>query len=178
MRRTTVLLLAATLAGSGARPARGDDDRKTLTLDVAWDCRTFNYMRGLTLEQVVRGDVFMMNGKVFPAGTLRPGTQSNDPNAAGSIGSWAARGTSTGSLAEHIANPTLPAIYWTQFLSLSTGMIVTEGWFAPAGANDSAVVGGTKAFRGVSGDLTIESLGTNATGCDNTRYRIVVAKKE
>jgi hypothetical protein len=57
-------------------------------------------------------------------------------------------------------------------------MIVTEGWFAPAGANDSAVVGGTKAFRGVSGDLTIESLGTNATGCDNTRYRIVVAKKE
>jgi hypothetical protein len=158
--------------------AWADDDRRTLNLDVASDCRTFNYTRGLPLNQIVRGDGFIMNGRIFPAGTLRSGNQTNDPNAPGSIGTWVGRGTSTATLAEHIANPNLPAIYWTQYLSLPSGMIVTEGWHAPGGANDNAVVGGTRIFRGASGDVTIETLGTNSTGCTNSRYRIVLVKRD
>ena len=43
---------------------------------------------GISLDQIVRGDGFIINGKIFPAGTLPPGTQSNDPNDPGSIGTW------------------------------------------------------------------------------------------
>ena len=46
------------------------DAERTITLDMALDCRTFNYTRGLTLDQIVRGDGFIINGKIFPAGTL------------------------------------------------------------------------------------------------------------
>ena len=158
--------------------ARADNDKTILTLDIAWDCRTFNYMRGLPLDQIVRADRFMMNGAIYPAGTLHSGSQSNDPNAPGAIGSWVARGASTASLAEHMVNPTKPAIYWTQYLSLSGGMIITDGWHAPNGANDNAVVGGTRAFRGASGDVSIETLGANITGCANTRFRIVFMKRD
>jgi hypothetical protein len=175
MRRRAFSLLAL---ACGMAWADDDNSRRTLILDVAGDCRTFNYMRGLPLNQIVRGDGFIMNGRIFPAGTLRPGSQANDPNAPGSIGTWVGRGTSTATLAEHIANPTLPAIYWTQYLSLAVGMIVSEGWHAHGGANDNAVTGGTRAFRGASGDMTIESLGTNSTGCTNTRVRIVLVKRD
>jgi hypothetical protein len=183
MKRTTggTLCLLGILAGIPALVVMAwadDDDKKTLTLDVAWDCRTFNYMRELPLDQVVRGDSFIMNGTIFPAGTLRSGNQTNDPNDPGGIGTWVARGTSTATLAQHIANPTLPAIYWTQYLSVSSGMILTEGWHAAGGANENAVVGGTRGFRGAGGEATIESLGTNSTGCDNTRYRIILTKRD
>lgn len=183
MRRTTLSLIAAGVAAIAVvnapftSMAWGDDEnRKTLTVDVAWDCRTFNYLRGVPLDQTVRGDGFIMNGTVFPAGTLLLGSQNNDPNASGGIGSWVGRGTSTATLAQHIANPTLPAIYWTQYLSISTGMIVTEGWHAPGGTNENAVVGGSRGFRGASGDVSIETLGTNSTGCANTRYRITLTR--
>lgn len=178
MTRTTAFLFALGLTGAGMTWADDDSSRRNLTFDVASDCRTFNYMRGLTLDQIVRGDVFMINGKIFSAGTLRPGNQNNDPNAPGSIGTIVGRGMSTATLAEHIANPTLPAIYWTQYVVVSAGMIVTEGWHAPGGINDNAVVGGTRAFRGASGDLTIETIGANSTGCPNYRYRIVIVKRD
>ena len=126
---------------------------ETITVDVADDGRTFDYNRGIPLAQIVRGDGFIISGKIFAAGTLRPGTQSNDPNDPGSIGNWLARGTSTGSLAEHLANPTSPAIFWSQYLMLNNGMLVSEGWFAPSGANEAALIAGTRAFRGASGEL-------------------------
>ena len=175
-KRLTLNLIAILASTAVLTPTARADSDTSLTLDVAWDCRAFNYMRGLSLDQIVRADRFMMNGTVYRAGTLQSGSQSNDPNAPGSIGTWVARGASTASLAQHIANPTQPAIYWTQYLSLPNGMIITEGWHAPNGANDNAVVGGTREYRGANGDVTIETLGTNATGCANTRYRILFAK--
>src|SRR5262245_54741471 len=81
---------------------------ETMTLDVAVDCRVFGYNRGVPLEQIVRGDGYIISGKVFPAGTLRPGPQTNDPNAPGSIGVLVSRGTTNATLAEHIANPNVP----------------------------------------------------------------------
>ena len=83
---------------------------------MALDCRTFNYTRGLTLDQIVRGDGFIINGKIFRASTLDPGTQSNDPNDPGSIGTYVSRGTSTGTLAEHLANPESPGVFATQYV--------------------------------------------------------------
>ena len=66
---------------------------KRITLDVALDCRTFSYNRGVPLEQIVRGDGYILSAKVFPAGTLPSGPQTNDPNAPGSIGTFVTRGT-------------------------------------------------------------------------------------
>jgi hypothetical protein len=149
---------------------------KKISRDVAWDCRKFNYNRGVPLEQIVRGDGFIMSGKIFPAGTLLPGNQNNDPNAAGSIGAWVGWGTSTGSLDEHLADPTAPGIFWTQYFLLSNGMLVGEGWFAPVGTNEAAIVGGTRAFFSASGRVSAMVIGTNVTGCANVRYTIALRK--
>jgi hypothetical protein len=43
--------------------------KHVFTLDVAVDCRTF-------VSGPNRGDVFIINGKLFPAGTLPSGTAS------------------------------------------------------------------------------------------------------
>ncbi len=150
----------------------------TITLDVASDCRTFNYNRGIPLTQIVRGDGFIMNGKIFPAGTLRSGAQSNDPNGPGSIGTWVGRGTSTGTLAEHLANPAAPGVFWTQYLLLNDSRaLVSEGWYAPSGVGRSAVTGGMGAFSGSSGEMSGVSIGTNITGCPNIRFTITLEKQ-
>ena len=116
----------------------------------------------------------MINGKIFPADRLPTGLQSNDPTAAGSIGTLVARGTSTATLAEHLANPQAPGVFWTQYFMLNGGnMLISEGWFAPGGANMAALVGGTGEFRGAGGEVFVTNIGTNATGCPNSRVTIV-----
>ena len=150
----------------------------TITLDLAWDCRTFNYLRGVTLPQEVRGDSYIFNGKLFPVGTLKPGVQSNDPNDPGSIGDFINRGTSTATLAEHLANPNKYAVFATSYFLLNNGRgLVSEGWFKPSGANLSAITGGMGAFRGASGEWSGVNIGTNSTGCNNTRVTITLEKQ-
>src|SRR5437660_9056582 len=60
-----------------------------LTFDVACDCRT-----GVAGPN--RGDVFIIQGKMFPAGTLPSGNAANDPaqrvNGVAPIGNWICRG--------------------------------------------------------------------------------------
>ena len=80
---------------------------ETMTFDVALDCRTFKYSRGVPLEQIVPGDGYILSGKIFPAGTLRLGAEMNDPNAAGSIGTLVTRGTTNATLAERPCEPEL-----------------------------------------------------------------------
>lgn len=149
----------------GAQPPNLNDP---LILDVAEDCNKFNYMRGLTLDQIVRGDGFIAGGKIFPPGTLPAGEATNDPNASGSIGNWVARGTSTDTLAGHIAHPNLPAVFFTQYLLLNDGRgLIGEGWFAPSGANQTSITGGLGNLKGTSGEMFTEVLGTNVTECGN-----------
>ena len=171
-------VMPSVLSQLGMQTAVQADTERTIPLDVATDCRTFNYSQGIPLAQVVRGDGFIMNGKIFRAGTLPAGTQNNDPNAPGSIGTWVGRGTSTGTLAEHLANPSSPAIFWTEFLLLNDGRaLVSEGWFAPAGFGRAAVIGGMGAFSGASGEFSAMSIGTNITGCSNVRFTITLKKQ-
>ena len=80
MKRIMGLALPGVVPGLFAQGAT----ERILTLDVAVDCRTFSYNRGVPLEQIVRGDGYILSSKVFPAGTLPPGLQTNDPNAPGS----------------------------------------------------------------------------------------------
>ena len=63
------------------------------------------------------------------------------------------------------------------YLLLGNGMVVAAGWFAPTGTSEIAVIGGTRAFRGATGELSVVDIGTNATGCPNSRMTIVLTKQ-
>src|SRR5262245_4041885 len=90
--RRVIILLALGLVLLGqismyAGEDNKDNDRK-ITLDLAVDCRTFKYNRGVPGDQVLQGDSYLTKGRIFSPGTLRPGPQANDPNDPGSVGSW------------------------------------------------------------------------------------------
>lgn len=171
-------ILTAFPSGFEFESAAQTDTERTIVLDVAIDCRKFNYNRGVPLEEIVRGDGYIISGKVFPAFTLQPGEQSNDPNDPGGIGTYVERGTSTGTLAEHLANPTSPGVFQTFYVLFDDGrMLVGEGWFAPSGANQAAVTGGVGALSGVTGEMSATDIGTNVTGCPNSRFTIKLKKQ-
>src|SRR5439155_20984087 len=118
------------LSRVGVQTAVQADTEKTISvpssrtqpikLDVACDCRTFAYNRGAVFPDVVRGDGFIVNGKIFPPGTLPTGTAANDPNDPGSIGDWICRGTNTG--------VDDPGAFVTQYHLLANGRgLVSEG---------------------------------------------------
>src|SRR5712664_2134400 len=128
----TVGLVLAGLAGvvPGFRPlaklqavVQADNDH-VLTFDVACDCRT-----GATLDGSVRGAPFIIQGKMFPAGTLPSGTASNDPtqpvNGVVAIGDWICRGQAASSPALPPAYASTPAEFFTQYFILKNGTITT-----------------------------------------------------
>ena len=150
----------------GAETVVQADIERTISLDVACDCRTFAFNSGATFAQ---GDGFIVNGKVFPAGTLPEGTASNDPNDPGSIGDWICRGTLTG--AEE------PIAFVTQHHLLADGSgLVSEGTAGEMGGR-AALVGGIGSFSGSAGDVTAQTIGTNITDCPNIRFTFKLKKQ-
>ncbi len=146
----------------GVHNAVQADTETALNLDVACDCRTFAFIGGAFSP---RGDVFIISGKVFPAGTLPVGPASNDPNDPGSIGDWTCRGTVTG-----VPDP---FAFITQYHLLANGGLVSE---SPTGVH-AAVVGGMGAFSGAGGELSAEEIGPNITGCPNLRFTFNLKKQ-
>lgn len=148
----------------------------TLNLDVACDCRTFSFNRGISFVEVLPGDTFIVRGGIFPAGTLPEGAATNDPNAPGSIGNWTCRGTQAVSFADAIAG-VQPAAFITQYHLLNDGRgLVSDG---PTGEPEGlfAVTGGLGSFSGAGGNLTATIIGTNATGCPNIRFAFNLTKQ-
>jgi len=112
---------------------------------------------------------------MFHAGTLPSGTQSNDPNDPGSIGSWIERGTMAATLAE-IGAGTRPAFFATWYHLLDDGRgLVADGPHPDSGP--MVVTGGMGAFSGASGELSAEIIGTNISGCPNLRLTINIEKQ-
>ncbi|HUS07799.1 MAG TPA: hypothetical protein VMZ52_15950 [Bryobacteraceae bacterium] len=143
-------------------------NENTLTFDVACDCRTANWGSGN------RGEVFIVSGKIFPAGTLPSGTATNDPtlpvNGIAPIGNWTCRGQSAGALPP--AYSLTPFAFNTQYFILNPDRALTvEGFTVLPEGERLAVTGGIGSFRGASGDLEEGPLGTNATGCPNFRAK-------
>ena len=109
----TVVASAVVLQlGTGrAHANRADEGRHgtdTFVVDVAVDMRTFAAVpsTGNPPGEPVgpnRGTPFIVNGKIFPAGSLPAGTASNDPGQAGSIGDWVCRGILTSDMARQLA---------------------------------------------------------------------------
>jgi hypothetical protein len=174
-----ITLLALGLAGLARvavlvwphRAQAANDD--VLTFDVACDCRTAttSFFAGN------RGDPFIVNGKIFPAGTLPSGTATNDPtqpvHGVASIGNWTCRGQVAGTFPPAIAPAysSTPFAWNTQYFILNEGRALTaEGYAMPTGELLS-VTGGINGFSGASGFIEEAAFGTNVTGCPNFRAK-------
>jgi len=90
----------------GAGIVHADPPEHTMfTVDVAVDHATFAIVpsTGLALQPEPagpnRGTPFIVDGKVFPGGTLHKGAGMGDPNQVGSIGTWICKGVFTSDLA-------------------------------------------------------------------------------
>jgi hypothetical protein len=178
---TLFVLALAGLAGLAVFgvPAvlKAAEDFNTISFDVACDCRT-----GATLDGGVRAAPFMIQGKIFPAGTLPSGTASNDPtlpvHGIASIGDWICRGQVQGTYPPAIAPAysSTPFALNTQYFILHDGRALTaEGYDLPSGGLLS-VTGGVGGFSGASGDIQGSDLGTNATGCPNFRAKVRIQR--
>jgi hypothetical protein len=145
-----------------------------VTLDLAVDCRT-------AAGEFTRGGIFMLNGKIFPAGTLPSGAASNDPaqpvNGVAPIGDWLVRGQHALPLPPALAPfySSAPGDFATGYFILDRGQsaLFTEAYAflqdqAPSLAFN-AVTGGVGRFRGAAGDNQGGPIGFNVTGCPNFR---------
>jgi hypothetical protein len=153
------------------RQALADAGSENMRFDVACDCRT-------GVQGPNRGEVFIIQGKLFPAGTLPSGSAANDPtkpvNGVAPIGEWICRGQNSFPFPAAIAAAysSTPAFFNTQYFILDDGRALTaEGYERPSGEL-LAVTGGIKGFSGASGFIEESPFGTNATGCPNFRAKL------
>jgi hypothetical protein len=159
--------------------------RNTFMIDVAVDCRT-------AVDEFKRGANVIINGKLFPAGTLPSGPASNDPtlpvNGVAPIGDWLIRGQHTLPLLlpDDIAQRyrSAPGDFVTAYFILDGGRtsLIAESYafLDETGLPTlgfSAVTGGVGRFRGAAGESSGPPIGINATGCPNFRstFKLVSA---
>jgi hypothetical protein len=145
---------------------------ENIRFDVACDCRTF-------VGGPNRGDVFIIQGKIFPAGTLPSGTATNDPtqpvNGVAPIGDWICRGQNSFPFPAAIAPAysSTPPFFNTQYFILNEGRALTaEGYAIQPEGELLSVTGGIGRFSGASGFIEEAPFATNATGCPNFRAKV------
>jgi hypothetical protein len=156
--------------GSAAR-----DGVHTVVYDVACDARTFRLNKSGTLLDARRGDGFIVEGKIYPAGTIQPGGTMDNPgpfdpdSAPGSIGKWICRGTFNSDIGD-ILKGAHPPLYSTQLHLFDNGnAFAHEG--PEGGAPELRVLtGGTGNFAGANGEVLEEPIGVNRTGLFNIRH--------
>jgi hypothetical protein len=149
--------IAAAQSGQRERPERPE---QALALEVSCDGRTQRWDSG-AVGTGLRGATFVVNGKIFPAGTFAKGPTG--PDSPGSIGTWVCRGTLYFDLAE-IAQGKEPHAATTQFFLFDDGsQLVTEGVEGGAAEFTRLVAGGTGRYRGTRGQVTEREVGTNPT---------------
>jgi hypothetical protein len=180
---------AAGLILAVAIPAEADrHHEETFTVDVAVDHATFALVPSTGLVEAPegtgpnRGAPFIVNGKIFPAGTLHPGDGQGDPNQPGSIGTWFCKGIFTSDLLVQMSGLDKIGFNTTQMLEFDGDRqaIWTEG--LEGGLGEAGVIthriilGGTGHYRGASGEVVQESLGTNLTGTPNIRLRFRIER--
>jgi hypothetical protein len=155
----------------------------TLAYDVATDARTFRLNRGAQLPEAQRGDSFIVEGKIYPGGTLPVGGSLASPGpfnpdtSPGSLGKWVLRGTFNYDFGEIIAGAE-PAVFGTQYFLFDDGrVLVTEGSHAGINPQLRTIIGGGGAFSGASGDVLEQLIGTNVTGLFNQRFTFRIKRQ-
>jgi hypothetical protein len=177
------------MAGVCSLSLRGDEGKhngswKTVVIDVACDATTFalNTTRSADTGPV-RGSSFIVNGKIYPAGTI-PAGNGFDINTPGLIGTWVCRGAFNFSIAEILAG-SAPAQSSTQnyLFSPTAGSMAVDDSLASVGEEGGvtthrAVTGGTGIYRGLIGEVQQEILGVNSSGLFNFRFTFTVRSPE
>lgn len=167
-------ILSSPKSLTGAQPVAKAAPAQVVTFDVACDCRTFAFGPN-------RGDNFIVNGKLFPAGTLPTGEATNDPtqpvNGVAPIGEWTCRGQNSFPLPDELAAAysAAPFAFFDWYFILNDGRALTAAGYPTASdgtASALSVTGGIGDFRGAGGDIQAAAFGVNATGCPNFRATI------
>jgi hypothetical protein len=179
---SSMVMVAALWVGT-TRVQADPWDRVAFVVDVAVDHSTFAIVpsMGLVLQPESpgpnRGTPFIVDGKVFPGGTLDKGASIGDPNQQGSIGTWICKGIFTSDLGTDDVgfdttqmfrfNGDVDAI-WTEGLEAGLGKIGV--------ITHRTILGGTGRFRGAAGEVVQEALGTNVGGTPNIRLTFKILK--
>ncbi len=153
----------------------------TVVLDVACDARTFKLSSGLPVTQAKRGDGFIVEGKVYPGGTIPPGGTLEAPGtfnldtAPGSIGKWVCRGTFNYDISEIFAGAQ-PHVFATQYFLLNDGRVLVSEGPEGGGLQLRSVIGGRGGYSGAAGEVTEDPFGVNSTGLFNFRFTFKIKK--
>jgi hypothetical protein len=182
-----ISVLAAALIFPSASRADDGDECRTFTVDVTQHLKSnaqndVDPAEGQTLFS--RGDTFIVNGSIYPAGSIPSGIAEPDPNAR-IIGTYRERGTFTGnteafnrSIAGDPAAPHIIA-FATESFSLpdDNATILTDGiWPNARKSAYRVVLGGTGRFSGVVGEILEENIGENHDGFCNSRVTFKIRK--
>jgi hypothetical protein len=167
---------------------RGDEDKrssgwKQMVIDVACDATTFRLNTASPSDTgPVRGSTFIVNGKIYPGGTISAGN-GFDINTPGRIGTWVCRGAFNFSISE-IQAGSAPGQSSTQsYLFSPTGSMAVDDSLASVGEEGGVtthrvVSGGTGVYRGLIGEVKQEILGVNSSGLFNFRFTFTVRNPE
>jgi hypothetical protein len=188
---TAVLAVAATLAVFSFKVrADSSGDVETFTVDVAQDSAT-NAQNDIVRKEgnnpalFSRGDTFILDGTIYPAGSLPSGQADNDPNAPGGMGKYRLRGTYTTdnkSFEQAIKdkpNVTPVMAFATEVFSFPDDgtTILTDGiWPNAHFTANRQVLGGTGRFQYVVGQITEQNIGENKTGFCNLRVTFTLKR--
>jgi hypothetical protein len=181
---TLGLAVIALLGVAASRHGNDDDDSRrhdgpwqTIVVDVACDGRTYapNGLDPNTGTEV-RGTTFIVDGKIFPGGTIPRGDGFDLDATPGTGGKWVCRGTYNVSLEEFLAG-VVPSVSTTWHLLFDArNALMTEG--QEGGTVNRVVLGGTGRYRGVVGEVYEEVLGFNSTGFENFRFTFKIRKAD
>jgi hypothetical protein len=151
---------------------------ETLILEVAIDGRTSVLNRvDPSATAPARGDTGIVNGYIFPEGTIPPGDNGFDLDAPEKVGDWVAVNIRGALPAPRNAAVT----YYFAMPDLETAGLITQGFnshrFPGSIPVAHAIVGGTGVFSGQTGEVIEEVIGKNKTGAFNLRYHIKIKKQ-
>jgi hypothetical protein len=163
------------LSDSHAESSSSNNRLRTVVYDVACDARTFRLNKSGTLLDARRGDGFIVQGKIYPAGTIPAGGTIENPGpfnpdtAPGSIGTWVCRGTFHFDISEILAGAH-PHLYSTQYHLFADGNAFVHDGPEGGAPQLRALIGGRGSFIGAAGEVLEEPIGVNSTGLFNIRH--------
>ena len=163
-----------TLCGPATALGQGKENRVNFSIDVLEDCNTFsqNPPRAPLTEE--RGDVAIVGGTIYPEGTFPIDYQNaHDPSpSAKNLGKWLSRAVFLLGTDDFNAGGS-PIVFTTMLYEFpdDTRSILSEGLVPNLGLQaERVVIGGTGEFRSAQGQVHMENIGFNSTGCFNYRF--------
>jgi hypothetical protein len=186
MKRTAVSVFFAGLLVLGpaaiSQQALQAGQARMISFDVAMDAQTWRMDSGdnpffpTVTGNVVRGDTFIVTGKIYPVRTLPDGFDTVGPDRPGSIGKWVCRGTFNLDW-EDIVNGEVPHVTSTQYYYFDDGSALISDGQEGGVPVQRVITGGSGPLAGAAGDMIETPIGVNNTNLFNLRFTVRLAKR-